>query len=72
MRDFSPFVTLAELKSQPGVAIKVMQKQSCDYVIKVSARPGGLKSQPAFNKRPGIFISAKRAEKFHVIASQNI
>ena len=68
---FSPFVTLAGLKSQPGVAVKVLQKQNCDYMIKVSARSAKLKFQPAFIKRARIFNSVKRAENSHIIANHN-
>lgn len=38
MRDFSPVVTYAELKIQLSVTVKLLQKQSYDFMIKVSAR----------------------------------
>ena len=47
----------------------MMQKQSCDYVIKVFALFTGLKSQSAFNKQAGTFSSMKRVENF--LASEN-
>ena len=60
MRDFSPFVTLAGLKTQPGVAVKVLQKTELRL------------HEKSFSKRAGIFISVKLAEKIHIIAKQNI
>ena len=66
---FSPFVTLAGLKSQPGAAVRVLQKRSCNYMIKISARFAELKFQPAFIKLARISSSFKRAKNFHVIAN---
>ena len=34
---FSTFVTFIGLKSQPGVSVRVLEKRSCDYRIKISA-----------------------------------
>ncbi len=43
--------------------VKGLQKQSNDFMRNVSTRLTGMKSQPAFSKRAGIFTSVKRAEK---------
>ena len=59
MRDFSPFVTFPGLKCQPGVMVRVLSQRSCDYMVKVSAQFAGLKLQPAYFKRAGIFSSNK-------------
>ena len=66
---FGPFVTFVGLKSQPGVSVRVFEKRSCDYMIKISARFAELIFQPAFIKRARIYSSIKRAKNFHVIAN---